>query len=98
MPMATFGQAIGDLILVILAIILPPLPVLIRRGCSAHFFVNVFLTIFGWIPGKKGGFCVQARPSSHLRLPGILHAWYVILVTPHRPKCGCIAAAGKSGA
>ncbi|KAF2216589.1 hypothetical protein CERZMDRAFT_9564, partial [Cercospora zeae-maydis SCOH1-5] len=50
-------------ILAILAIILPPVPVVIRRGCSAHILLNILLCILGWIPG-------------------ILHAWYIILETP----------------
>ncbi|EFA84537.1 putative transmembrane protein [Heterostelium album PN500] len=37
--------------LVILAIIFPPLAALICVGCSGHFWLNVLLTILGWIPG-----------------------------------------------
>lgn len=40
-----------DLILVILAIILPPLAVLLSDGISLHFILNVVLTFFFWIPG-----------------------------------------------
>jgi hypothetical protein len=34
------------------AVIFPPLPVLLGTGCSAHLFVNLVLTILGWLPGE----------------------------------------------
>jgi len=40
-----------DILLAILAIFLPPLPVLLKTGCSFHFFLNICLTLFFWIPG-----------------------------------------------
>ncbi|KAH7050114.1 hypothetical protein B0J12DRAFT_541382, partial [Macrophomina phaseolina] len=40
-----------DLILYIVAIFLPPLVVLAKRGCGGSFCLNVILTILGWIPG-----------------------------------------------
>ena len=36
---------------VILAFLLPPALVLIERGCSADFLINIGLSILGWIPG-----------------------------------------------
>jgi uncharacterized membrane protein YqaE (UPF0057 family) len=35
------------------AVIFPPLPVLLETGCSAQFFVNLVLTILGWLPGER---------------------------------------------
>lgn len=35
----------------ILAIVFPPLPVLLETGCSATLLLNVVLTILGWLPG-----------------------------------------------
>ncbi|RMG61577.1 MAG: YqaE/Pmp3 family membrane protein [Bacteroidetes bacterium] len=36
---------------IILAIILPPLAVLLRYGLSGKFLINLLLTILGYIPG-----------------------------------------------
>jgi uncharacterized membrane protein YqaE (UPF0057 family) len=42
-----------DILLCILAIILPPLPVLIKRGCGINLLINILLCIFGlWIGGS----------------------------------------------
>lgn len=40
-----------DVIRVLLAIILPPLGVLLQVGLGLHFWINVLLTILGFIPG-----------------------------------------------
>ncbi|MFH4974951.1 hypothetical protein AB6A40_001660 [Gnathostoma spinigerum] len=32
-------------------ILLPPVAVLMRRGCDIHFCVNILLTLLGYIPG-----------------------------------------------
>ena len=42
---------IGTLLLVILAIILPPLAVFLKRGLSGAFWLNILLTLLFWIPG-----------------------------------------------
>jgi uncharacterized membrane protein YqaE (UPF0057 family) len=39
------------IIMVIIAIILPPLAVGIQTGLSSSFFLNLLLTLLGWIPG-----------------------------------------------
>ncbi len=36
---------------VILAIILPPLAAALQVGLSTHFWINIILTILGYIPG-----------------------------------------------
>lgn len=38
-------------LLVLLAILLPPLAVLLDQGCGEDFLINILLTILGWIPG-----------------------------------------------
>ena len=40
-----------DIIRIILAIILPPLGVFLQEGLGKHFWINVILTILGYIPG-----------------------------------------------
>ena len=40
-----------DLIRIILAIILPPVGVFLQVGLGKHFWINILLTILGYIPG-----------------------------------------------
>ncbi|KAI9506139.1 hypothetical protein BX070DRAFT_177646, partial [Coemansia spiralis] len=40
-----------DVFLLILAFFLPPLAVFFKRECHMDFFINVLLTILGFIPG-----------------------------------------------
>jgi uncharacterized membrane protein YqaE (UPF0057 family) len=42
---------ISDPLKIILAIILPPLGVFSEVGISKHFWINIVLTILGFIPG-----------------------------------------------
>ncbi len=40
-----------DILRIIAAIILPPLGVFLEVGLGKHFWINVILTILGYIPG-----------------------------------------------
>ena len=40
-----------DLMRIILSILLPPLGVFLQVGIGLHFWVNILLTILGYIPG-----------------------------------------------
>jgi len=40
-----------DVFLYFLAIFIPPVPVLLKRGPGADFCINICLWICGWIPG-----------------------------------------------
>jgi uncharacterized membrane protein YqaE (UPF0057 family) len=40
-----------DIIRLICAIILPPLGVFLQTGISKQFFINILLTLLGYIPG-----------------------------------------------
>ena len=40
-----------DIIRIILAIILPPVGVFMQVGFGKHFWINIILTLFGYIPG-----------------------------------------------
>ena len=40
-----------DLIRIILAILLPPLGVFFQVGLGGHFWLNILLTLLGYIPG-----------------------------------------------
>ena len=40
-----------DVLRILLAIILPPLGVFLQVGLGLHFWHNILLTLFGYIPG-----------------------------------------------
>ena len=39
-----------DLVRIIIAILLPPLGVFLQVGIGKHFWINILLTILGYIP------------------------------------------------
>ncbi|PIO66049.1 hypothetical protein TELCIR_12252, partial [Teladorsagia circumcincta] len=39
------------ILLCILAVICPPVAVLLDQGCTNQFWINILLTILVWIPG-----------------------------------------------
>jgi uncharacterized membrane protein YqaE (UPF0057 family) len=41
----------GDILRIILAIILPPIGVFMEVGLTTQFWINVILTLFGYVPG-----------------------------------------------
>ncbi len=41
----------NDLIKILIAILLPPLGVFLEVGLTKHFWLNVLLTILGYVPG-----------------------------------------------
>ncbi|MGO1119284.1 YqaE/Pmp3 family membrane protein [Rhodovibrionaceae bacterium A322] len=40
-----------DLLRILLAILLPPLGVFLQVGIGMHFWLNILLTLLGYIPG-----------------------------------------------
>lgn len=40
-----------DILLIVLAIILPPVAAFLVVGLSMHFFLNILLTLLGGLPG-----------------------------------------------
>jgi uncharacterized membrane protein YqaE (UPF0057 family) len=40
-----------DILRLIFAIILPPLGVFLQVGFGKHFWINILLTLFGYVPG-----------------------------------------------
>ncbi|MGO6681051.1 YqaE/Pmp3 family membrane protein [Rhizobium leguminosarum] len=40
-----------DVVRILLAIILPPLGVLLQVGIGLHFWLNILLTLCGYVPG-----------------------------------------------
>jgi uncharacterized membrane protein YqaE (UPF0057 family) len=52
MPLArTQDDLLSDLVKILLALILPPLGVLLEVGFTKHFWLNVLLTVLGFLPG-----------------------------------------------
>lgn len=47
-----------DLIRILCAILLPPLGVFLQVGIGLHFWINILLTLLGYIPGIVHAVCV----------------------------------------
>ncbi|MEO0498791.1 MAG: YqaE/Pmp3 family membrane protein [Pseudomonadota bacterium] len=50
-----------DLLRVILSILLPPVGVFLTVGFGGHFWLNILLTILGYIPGVVHAVWIIAR-------------------------------------
>lgn len=50
-----------SLVMILLTIFLPPVAVLLKEGFGLQFFLNIILTIIGWIPGVIHAFWVNTR-------------------------------------
>ena len=51
------------IIRIILALILPPLAVFLTVGIRGHFWLNILLTILGFLPGMIHALWVVARKT-----------------------------------
>jgi uncharacterized membrane protein YqaE (UPF0057 family) len=40
-----------EIVKIICAILLPPVAAFLQVGLSLHFFINIVLTLFGFLPG-----------------------------------------------
>jgi uncharacterized membrane protein YqaE (UPF0057 family) len=58
---AITGVVVMDLIRIIFAILLPPLGVFLQVGLGLHFWLNILLTICGYIPGIIHAVWIIAR-------------------------------------
>jgi uncharacterized membrane protein YqaE (UPF0057 family) len=50
-----------DIIRIVLSIILPPLGVFLQVGIGGHFWLNILLTLLGYIPGLIHAIWIIAR-------------------------------------
>jgi uncharacterized membrane protein YqaE (UPF0057 family) len=50
-----------ELIKIIITVILPPLGVFLQVGIGKHFWINLVLTLLGYIPGIVHGIWVIAK-------------------------------------
>ncbi|CZT33821.1 Uncharacterized membrane protein YqaE, homolog of Blt101, UPF0057 family [Rhizobium sp. 9140] len=44
-------ETVMDVVRILLAILVPPVGVFLQVGIGLHFWLNILLTIFGYIPG-----------------------------------------------
>ena len=51
----------GDLFRIVVAVILPPLGVFLEVGLGKHFWLNILLTLLGYLPGIIHAVWVIAR-------------------------------------
>lgn len=51
----------GDILQIVLAVVLPPLGVFLQEGLGKHFWINVLLTLLGYIPGLVHAVWIIAR-------------------------------------
>ncbi|WP_297732685.1 YqaE/Pmp3 family membrane protein [uncultured Maricaulis sp.] len=51
----------GDIIRIIAAVLLPPLGVFLQVGIGIQFWINIVLTILGYIPGIVHAVWIIAR-------------------------------------
>ena len=50
-----------DFLRVVLAVLLPPLGIFLHKGLGKHFWINVLLTLLGYIPGLVHAVWILAR-------------------------------------
>lgn len=48
---------------IIMAVLLPPIAVLLRRGIGGEFVLSIILSIIGWLPGVIYALYVVAQPA-----------------------------------
>ena len=71
-----------DLIRILLSILLPPVGVFVQVGLTRHFWINILLTILGYIPGIVHAVWIIARtPESQT-----VRAWQLQLSRPEQEK------------
>ena len=51
----------SKLVKIILAILLPPIAVLLERGISGSLLLNILLTLLAWLPGAIHALLVVTR-------------------------------------
>lgn len=50
-----------DLLRIVLSVILPPVGVFFQEGIGFHFWLNIVLTLLGYIPGLVHAIWIIAR-------------------------------------
>ncbi|MFK7769064.1 MAG: YqaE/Pmp3 family membrane protein [Mariniblastus sp.] len=55
----------ADFIRILFSILLPPVGVFLRVGLGLHFWLNIVLTICGYIPGLVHAIWIISKSSQH---------------------------------
>ena len=50
-----------DIVRIIIAILLPPLGVFLQVGLGVDFWINILLTLFGYVPGLVHAIWIIAK-------------------------------------
>lgn len=50
-----------DLLRILLAVLLPPLGVFLQVGLGMHFWLNILLTLLGYVPGLVHAIWIIAK-------------------------------------
>ncbi len=50
-----------DMLRIVVAVLLPPLGVFLQVGFTAQFFINILLTLLGYVPGIVHAVWIIAR-------------------------------------
>lgn len=64
-PQDKMSDAALTLLILLMTIIFPPVGVFVVSGCSANLFINICLTILGYIPGFVHAVYVESRFFDH---------------------------------
>jgi uncharacterized membrane protein YqaE (UPF0057 family) len=51
MPPPVYHGGGADVVKILLAVVLPPIGVLLEVGVTKHFWINCLLTLLGYVPG-----------------------------------------------
>ena len=51
LPSEPRGGSTGDVLRILLAVLVPPLGVFLQVGLGLHFWLNILLTLLGYVPG-----------------------------------------------
>ncbi|HWA25135.1 MAG TPA: YqaE/Pmp3 family membrane protein [Lacunisphaera sp.] len=58
-----------DFIRILIAIVLPPIGVFLQVGFGKHFWINILLTLLGYLPGIIHAVYIIAKVGPHDRHP-----------------------------
>lgn len=59
---------IMSLLNVVLAIVLPPASIFLNEGMGATLFINILLTLVGWVPGSIHAVWVLSKQGERARI------------------------------
>jgi uncharacterized membrane protein YqaE (UPF0057 family) len=57
----SFSASSADLLRVLISVLLPPLGVFLQEGIGTQFWINLLLTLLGYVPGLVHAIWIIAR-------------------------------------